>query len=271
MLLIVFKVRSESEVKVKDLMERKEYEIMYNIEDHYWWYVGLRDLVFAFTGRYKSNSKSKLKVLDAGCGTGAVLDRLEDYVECYGIDSSEEAIKFCKMRGLNNVVKASITSVPFNDNFFHIVTSLDVLYHLQVKSDTEALKELYRVLKKNGILILNLPSYDFLTSEHDKAIHTRHRYVKSELRQKVEQTGFDIIRITYRNTILFPLFFVTRLFRRLKKSTNARSDLKPLAVTLNKFLTKILLFENQLLNRIDFPYGLSIFCIARKSRRKEKE
>jgi len=245
-------------------MERKEYEILYTIEDEYWWYVGLRDLVFSSIVKFRGNVRKDSRILDAGCGTGAVLEGLNDYGESYGIDVSDEAIRFCKVRRLRNVIKASITEIPCVNDFFNIVTSLDVLYHMQVEDDLTALKELYRVLKDRGILILNLPAYNFLRSRHDEAIHTRHRYLKSEVRKKVENTGFDIVKLTYRNSFLFAIFLITRLLEKLKKRRAVRSDLGLLPDFLNRFLVKILFFENRLLNKVNFPFGLSVFCVARK-------
>jgi len=246
-------------------MEKHEYEVMYHIEDDYWWYVGLRDLVFSFIDTFRSdNSGNNLRILDAGCGTGAVLQRLKDYGESYGIDSSEEAIVFCKKRGLHHVIEASVTNLPFADRSFDVIISLDVLYHLWVESDLEALKALHRVLRNGGLLILNLPAYDFLRSEHDAAIYTGHRYLEDELKRKVERAGFCVAKITYRNTMLFPLVLIIRLLKRGDTGGDTRSDLKPLPRILNQFLTKILFFENRLLRTLDFPFGLSVFCLAKK-------
>jgi SAM-dependent methyltransferase len=251
-------------------MEKKEYEILYNIEDEYWWFVGLRDLVFSSLVEFEANIRKNSRVLDAGCGTGAVLERLKDYGEAYGIDLSEEAIRFCKLRGLRNVIKASITDIPCVNDFFNVVTSLDVLYHMQVEDDLTALKELYRVLKDRGILILNLPAYNFLRSRHDEAIHTSHRDLRSEVRKKVEKAGFHIAKITYRNSFLFPIFLIIRLLEKPKKRKNAKSDLRSLPDFLNRLLIKILFFENGLLNKVNLPFGLSIFCVAKKEERRKK-
>jgi SAM-dependent methyltransferase len=245
-------------------MEKKEYETLYNIEDEYWWYVGLRDLVFSSIAKFKRNIGKSLRILDAGCGTGAVLERLKEYGEAYGIDLSEQAIRFCEVRGLHNVIKASITDMPFADKFFDIVISLDVLYHRQVGDDVNALKESYRMLKKSGILILNLPAYDFLRSAHDIAIHTKHRYLRSEVRKKLKKTGFHIVKLTYRNSFLFPIFLIIRLLEKAKKRRTVSSDLGLLPDFLNRFLAKILFFENRLLNKVNFPFGLSVFCVATK-------
>jgi len=73
-------------------------------------------------------------------------------------------------------------------------------------------------------------------------------------------------KISYRNTVLFPLAFLKRVFegRSIKGTNKAESDLALPPGFINKLFTKILFFENRLLRIINFPFGLSIFCIARK-------
>ena len=193
------------------------------------------------------------------------MDKYRDF-ESFGFDFAEKAIDFCKLRKLNNILKASVSEIPFKNDSFNIILSLDVLYHLGVKDDIQALSELWRVLKKDGIIIINLPAYNFLKgSNHNKAVHVRHRYTRSELTQKLEEIGFKIEKITYRNTILFPLALVKRLVEKILPSKREiKSDLNTLPVFVNILLTQILFFENRLLSILNLPFGLSIFCIARK-------
>jgi len=112
-----------------------------------------------------------------------------------------------------------------------------------------------------------LPAYNFLRSRHDKAIHTRHRYTINDLTRKIEKAGFEIEMITYRNTILFPLVAVKRMIEKvffISKET-VQSDLKQLPDIINYLFTGILNLENRLINAgLKFPYGLSVFCLARK-------
>ncbi len=238
---------------------------MYSIEDSYWWFVGLRRLVSYFIAQF-DYKKRKLLILDAGCGTGGMLKNCMDYTS-YGLDFSEDAIRFCKLKGLDNLVRGSVCDIPFKNNFFDIVISLDVLYHKGVNDDLETLKEFHRIMKKNGILVLNLPAYNFLLSKHDKAIHTRQRYTLKGLKEKVEDAGFRIKKITYRNTILFPLAFTIRIIERrfIEKETSVTSSLKPLPNLLNRLLTGIIYVENLLIKSgVSFPFGLSVFCVAKK-------
>ncbi|MGH7909894.1 MAG: class I SAM-dependent methyltransferase, partial [Thermodesulfobacteriota bacterium] len=187
-------------------METSEYKTMYEVEDSYWWYVGLRDLVFSYFKKQYPHG-SGLKILDAGCGTGALLENLIEhgYRDVKGMDISEHALFYCKKRDLNQILLGSISKLPFRNNQFDLITSMDVLCCLQVVDDLSALREFYRVLKSYGRLILHVPAYKFLMSEHDKATHTGIRYSKDDLYRKLELAGFKIERITYRNSFLFPL------------------------------------------------------------------
>ena len=246
-------------------MKKKEYEVLFNIEENYWWYVGLRKLVISFIDGIKEK-RDNLIILDAGCGTGKTLDDCRAY-KIYGMDFSEEAIKYCKLRGLGKLVRGTICQVPVKNDSFDVVISLDVLYHKNIEDDVKALKELCRVMNNDGRLLLNLPAYNFLRSRHDEAVHTKRRYTVKSLKLKLEEAGFEIENITYRNTILFPIAVTKRIIEKIfpVDTENVESDLKPLPNLLNKTFTLFLFFENKLiLSGIKFPFGLSVYCVAIK-------
>lgn len=244
-------------------MEKEEYGVMYNIEDFYWWYVGLRDLVYSTIEKYNKKNNI-LRILDAGCGTGKILEGISRH-KFYGIDFSEEAINYCKLRKLNNLLRASISEIPFRNSSFNFVISLDVLYHAGISNDQQTLSELYRVMDNDGILLLNLPAYNFLQSRHDKAIHTKRRYVLKDLKDKVERAGFVVEKITYRNIILFPIAVMKRIMEKIIPTESTSSDLKPMPELINRLFTFLLLIENKFINLgVFLPFGLSVFCIARK-------
>ena len=136
-----------------------------------------------------------------------------------------------------------------------------------VKNEMIVLEEFYRVLDRHGILLLNLPAYNFLQGRHDKAVHIKHRYIRKELKKKIEKADFKIEKITYRNTMLFPLIVVIRFLEKifLKNQKTIKSDLRPLPKFINKFLTYLLFFENRLIiSSLNLQFGLSLFCVARK-------
>jgi SAM-dependent methyltransferase len=238
---------------------------MFGVEEEHWWYVGLRELVFSYLSQYAGEGS---RLLDAGCGTGGFLAFLEKRggIRTCGFDFSEDALHFCRKRGLQNVAKGSVCEIPFDDGSFEMAVSLDVLCHMDVRNDIDAFRELRRVLVKGGLLILNLPAYDALRSTHDRAVHTRHRFTLGEVREKTIEAGFEIVKITYRNTLLFPLALLLRLIMKVRaeKEGNARSDLTPPPGIINRLLTGVISFENRLIRLVNLPFGLSVFCVARK-------
>jgi len=247
-------------------MNVSEYKIMYDLENDHWYYIALRDLIFSYLKKQYPNGNG-LKILDAGCGTGALLENLIEhgYEDVKGMDISEHALFYCKKRDLNQILLGSISRLPFRDNQFDLITSIDVICCLQVVDDVSALREFYRVLKSYGRLILHVPAYKFLMSEHDKATQTGIRYSKDDLTRKLGLAGFKIERITHRNSFLFPLVMIYRILKKNSKTADeSKSDLKALPNFVNKTLIELLEIENTILKKFNFPFGSSIFCIAYK-------
>lgn len=246
-------------------MEPAEYEIMYHHEEGHWWYVGLRDLVLADIARF-AERRGPLTLLDAGCGTGKVLETCKEH-RAFGLELSPEVFRFLRRRGLNRVARASVLGIPFPDDTFDLVTSMDVLYCIDPPGDLRGLREMTRVLKPGGMLLMNLPAYEFLRGDHDAAVHTRNRYTRGHLRAMLVDAGLRIERLTYRNTFLFPAAAGVRLGQRLFRRPTGppRSDLHSLPTLLNRALTWPLLMENFLFRLgVRLPFGLSLYGVARK-------
>lgn len=246
-------------------MDPNEYKAIYTFEDEHWWYIGLRELVFRDISLFSRGKKGT--ALDGGCGAGAVLKRLSEDYKAVGIDYSPIALGFCRERGLKTLVRASVTELPFADKSFDIVTSLDVIYHAAVKDDMDALREFRRVLKDNGILILNLPAYEFLRSPHDLANYTQRRYTRNGLAKKLISAGYRIEKISYRNAFLFPIIASVRFWKKwFSKPDNGSSgsDLRKPPPLVNEVLILIIKIENMIMRRFSLPFGSSVFCVARK-------
>src|SRR6266404_3776170 len=130
-------------------MRPHHYPILYEVEETHWWYVGRRRLLESFVADIRATlNKSKLRILDVGCGTGANLMMLARYGESQGVDISEQAVGFCHQRGLEGVRHGAAESLPYDDNSFDLITALDVLEHLD--DDRAGLAEIRRVLLPNG-------------------------------------------------------------------------------------------------------------------------
>lgn len=246
-------------------MEAEEYKSMFDLEEGHWWYRGLRGILFtSIQGFFKENKN--INILDAGCGTGFNITCLQRYGRSFGIDISKIALNYCQKRGLKRIAQASIVELPFRDGAFDLVVSTDVLYHMLVEDDNHALSEIYRVLKKDGILVINIAAHNFLWRRHDQRVHARHRYAKNELYSKLRNHKFKIIKISYRNVFLFFVLFFLKLVNKqsndyaLKEST----ELKTTNNLLNPLFYGFLAAENLLLKKINIPVGSSLFSICQK-------
>ena len=243
-------------------MNITEYAEMYKLESFYWWFVARRDLLEWFV-REIVKGFDHPKLLDVGCGTGINFSVLSKCGETFSSDASEEALKFSKSRGTTGLVRSDLESLPFVPSTFDVVTALDVLEH--VDNDLAAMDELLRVTRKGGVLVITVPAYGFLWSEHDEALHHRRRYAASELRNKLTNAGFEVERITYYITFLFfPILFMRFAQSLSKKSIHAKTSHVILPGWLNSLLIGILALERVLLRWMNFPFGVSLVCLARK-------
>ena len=171
-------------------MHSHHYPLLYKVEESHWWYVGRRKLLSTFVADIRNESGKDLAILDVGCGTGANLKMLNDFGTTEGVDISEQALEFCRERGLNQVRQGAVESLPYPDESFDLVTALDVLEHLD--DDAAGLKEIYRVLRPHGYALFFVPAFMFLWGVQDDVSNHRRRYSKQQFRQTVTASGLHI-------------------------------------------------------------------------------
>ncbi|MBI2051399.1 class I SAM-dependent methyltransferase [Candidatus Roizmanbacteria bacterium] len=242
-------------------MELSEYKNIYENEATHFFYVANHEIVLSLIKRYRGGKN--LRILDAGCGTGLLAKKLKQFGKVSAIDVHPEAIRFAKKRKVNANL-GSVTKLPFEEGAFDVAVCIDVLYHQRIKNDVRALSELFRVLKKGGILIVRVPAYKWLTSAHDRHVHTRERYQKNELREKLIKAGFTIEKLSFVNMALFPFAVFTSVIEKTRTKTSSKSGVTRLPWPANIFLTGILSFEKHLLPYINLPFGLGLIAVCRK-------
>lgn len=140
-------------------MLRRMDQDIYNHEQSHWWFVGRRKIVFSILDKCLPVVKDQLRLLDVGCGTGFNLARLDKYGHATGVDISEEAVRFSRLRDCKDVLKIDKGNLPFDNNTFNVVTVLDVIEHID--DDYAALCDYYRVMKDEGILLITVPAHRF--------------------------------------------------------------------------------------------------------------
>jgi SAM-dependent methyltransferase len=200
------------------------------------------------------------QILDAGCGTGGGMRWLSEFGRVRGIDLNSNATRYAG-RGSLEVAQASVQSLPFGSRTFDLVTSFEVLYHLAVTDDQAAMAEVARVLKPGGWFLVRVPAYDWLRGAHDRQVHTRHRYGRAELRQKLTQAGLTVERLSGAGLTILPPAILVRL---LQGSRPASSDVSMPSAAANRLLLDVLTLESKWLQHHSLPAGLSLIALARK-------
>jgi SAM-dependent methyltransferase len=256
-------------------MREDLYYDLYAKEQDYWWHVGKRAIVYGLLERALPKRRVRTRALDMGCGTGLNLDHLAQYGQAVGTDYYEEALHFCRMRGHTSLCKADAATLPFDDRSFGIITTLDVVEHLD--DDVVALKELRRVLRPGGVAVISVPAFPWLWTYWDDILGHRRRYTTRTLRRAVEASGLKVVKVSYSNAlILAPVVAVRILKTLLHKSAGVRqgsegvkepeTDFMPVPPWLNRLLIAYYRLEARLLQRFNLPFGLSVVCVARRER-----
>ena len=245
-------------------MDKSEYLRMYTLESNFWWYNVLHELVDSNIKKYKK--EGAISILDAGCGTGRMMEINQKYGTVFGIDYSADAVNFAKKRGLSNIEMGDLNNYEFENESYDAVICLDVLYHSAIQNDIAVVEKFYRTLKDDGILIINLPSFEYLKRSHDIVVHTKKRYRRKAFENDLKEIGFTILRSSYRMPHLYFIILISKLFSKKSKSDESESDLQQLPVWLNTLLLKLGRLENWwLMQGFRFPVGSSMFVVAKKS------
>ncbi|OQX71686.1 hypothetical protein B6D52_00705 [Candidatus Parcubacteria bacterium 4484_255] len=224
----------------------------------YWWFSARQKIIMALVSKAIAVQKN-LNILDAGCGAGNFIVPMRKYGQVWAVDNSPHAIKFCQTKKIR-VYKSSLKTMPFADNFFDITLVLDVLEH--INDDSIAIKELKRVTKKNGLIFITVPAYQFLWSYHDVSHNHKRRYTIKTLKNKLRKNNLQVLKATYFNTFLFLPIVLIRFIKKLSHSE--KPDINRINPLLNTFLEFIFSCEKQLIKHINFPFGISLIIIAKK-------
>lgn len=249
-------------------MNEDEYALMRQVEDSYWWYTVLRESVAAEV-KARLAGKNDPRILDAGCGTGGmmeVLRRENPSCQISGLDFSRQAIEHTRQRGLADLTQGSVDALPFPDATFDAVVSLDVLYFEGV-DEVKAMSEFQRVLKPGGALVLNLPAFEVLRGEHDVAVSGVRRYTPSRVREMLAQCKLEPVRVHCWNFFLFFPILCWRIFSRMRRLNNpvrAKSDLSMPPDFLNAALTALARVDMAVCRAIHSPLGTSVQAVATK-------
>ncbi len=250
---------------VEAAMRPVNYEIIFDVEDDHWWFVGRRAVVFAqiedALGAHAA-SRAGFQSLDIGCGTGATMDHLRKYGEVQGIDLAMIPLTFSRRRGHQRTMCASATELPFADESFDLVTALDVIEHLD--DDVKGLSEIRRVLKPGAPAVIYVPAFQALWGPNDDQSGHKRRYRLPQLRIAAERAGLKVERISYSNLAMFlPIWLGRKLLNLLGKSEASENRINHPFI--NNLLARLFAGEANWLRRHRLPFGVSVVCVVRKA------
>jgi SAM-dependent methyltransferase len=235
-------------------------------EARHFWFRGFRAFVAPLL-RDAARGRTNPRLLDCGCGTGANLELLSRFGRAAGFDLSAVGLAVGKEAGRARLARASVTAAPFPSSTFDIVTSFDVIYSLESADERAAIAEMFRMLKPGGFAIVNVAAMEMLRGDHSVLSREVRRYSRDELRARLGEAGFEIVRITYTNATLFLPMAIVRALQRLRGlkaegETEKEITVPPKAV--NGLLSIAMALESMWLRRFNEPFGSSLLCLAKK-------
>jgi SAM-dependent methyltransferase len=231
-----------------------------------WWFAAVHANLLTLHQHLTQNPATPRPLLDAGCGTGGFLARIAHSIaeqQAMGIDADRFACTLAAAKSRRPVCAGSIDALPFADEAFAAIFSVDVLCHGGVDEE-RALAQLHRCLVADGLLLLNLPAYGWMMSAHDRAVYNVRRYTRRQVLALLRAAGFRPLFATYWNMLLFPIMVMTR--KLLSAGPDAGSDVElpsPVVDTIGRVATAI---ERAVLRAgIRLPFGGSIIAVAAKT------
>jgi SAM-dependent methyltransferase len=245
-------------------VDPREYEAMLALDERHWWYRGRRAVLDAVLSRIELPPPEAAHLLDAGCGSGRTLDELARRGKAHGIELSPLGVRAARERG-HDVREAPVEEIPHGDGSFDLVTCLDVVEHTD--DDVAALRELRRITKPDGRLVVTVPAHPRLWSRHDELNGHRRRYTPASLETAAGEAGWRTERRTGFNVFYLVPAAVVRIARRraADAGSNSGSELSLTPARLDPMLELPLRAEASLIRRgYDLPPGLSLLAVLRK-------
>lgn len=240
-------------------MEKYLYKDLNDQEDTHWWHLAKRAAYVACLKKYLKGKKNVL--LDLGCGTGRNVEELSKFGKAWGVDIAPEAVKFCHQKGIKNVQVGSAYKTNFSAKNFDVVTLLDVLEHTD---DTRALKEISRILKDKGLLVITVPAFSWLWSKWDEVLHHKRRYTKQTLTTILEKNGYTIKKISYLYSFLVLPVLIFRMIKSVFSKDSYSSDFNANSKLTNVVFSQVAGFERSIMMAATIPVGTSLICVAQK-------
>jgi SAM-dependent methyltransferase len=235
-------------------------------EARHFWFRGFRYFVEPLV-RHATTGLSDVAILDCGCGTGSNVEWLSRFGSTWGFDLAATGLRIGLELGRTHLARASVAAAPFPSARFDLVTSFDVLYSLEQAIEGAAVAEMFRLTRPGGFVIVNVAAMAVLRGDHSVLSRELRRYSREELRLLLTNAGFEVIRLTHTNALLFPPMAVARAWQRwrgLSSEADSEQEISVPVAPINLALIALLKAESLWLPYVNSPFGSSLLALARK-------
>jgi len=240
-------------------METYTYQLMRELEEKHWWFVARRKILEKVISTL--NFAENIDILEIGCGTGGNINFLKKFGNLKCIESDDTAASLARQRNVAPVLPGGLPNeLPTFDCLFDLIVLFDVIEH--VEEDGASLQVLSKLLKPGGKIVLTVPAFNFLWSQHDDENHHKRRYNRGSLSELVKSNHLSVDYISYFNFWLFPLVAGIRMIRKVIPYKGEWQDMKLPSDFPNRILQSIFSSERYFVGKGYLPFGMSLITVV---------
>ncbi len=242
-------------------MEAAVYAKMAEVEREHWWFAARRQIIATVIGGLRLPRDAR--ILEIGCGTGGNLEMLSGFGHVVAVEMAAQARALTRRRWSGPLIEGWLPDgLQELDGEYDLVVMLDILEHIE--ADADSLATVARLLRPRGHLVITVPAFPILWSQHDVAHHHYRRYRRGPLAQLVKNAGLTILQASYFNTVLFPLIAASRLLERCAGSSATSDVLSLPSASLNRVLQFVFANERHFIPWAALPFGVSLLTVAQR-------
>lgn len=230
-------------------------------DSEHWWFRSKAALASSILRRHMSPALVHGRLVDVGAGAGGVTaalgwrpDRL------YAVEGSEALCRYGRERHTLHAMVGRVEHLPLATGAAGVVTALDVIEH--VEHPELILREAWRILSDDGLLVVNVPAHQWLWSGADDQLGHVRRYTRPLLREQVQDAGFQVLWMSHVFSWLVAPVWVRR---HLTSDPQRQLGLDADSPALQRLAMLLTTLERRVVPHVSLPLGTSILAVMSKT------